>query len=43
MKQADPAVQAGVYTIKAIPWMLPADLISFAKVRLPRSMAEAMS
>ena len=43
MKQADPAVRAGVYTIKAIPWMLPADLISFAKVRLPRSLAEAMS
>jgi uncharacterized protein YciI len=43
LKLADPAVQAGVYTVKAIPWMLPSGLIAFSKGRLPRSVAEAMS
>src|SRR5437879_6741315 len=40
LKEADPAVKAGVYSIKAIPWMLPAGAMSFQPARFPRSMAE---
>ena len=43
LKLVDPAVKAGVYAIKAIPWTLPSGLISFSKGRIPRSVAEAMS
>jgi uncharacterized protein YciI len=43
LKHDDPAVRASVYGVRAIPWMLPAGLISFSKARMPRSVAEAMS
>jgi uncharacterized protein YciI len=43
LKHADPAVKAGVYGVKAIPWTLPSGLVSFSKARIPRSVAEAMS
>jgi len=41
LKEQDPAVQAGRYTIMAMPWIVPAGAMSFPPVRLPRSMAEA--
>ena len=41
LKQADPAVQAGRYSIKVLPWMVPAGAMDFAPARFPRSMAEA--
>jgi uncharacterized protein YciI len=41
LKEADPAVQAGVYSIIAMPWMLPAGAMSFSRTRFPRSVAEA--
>jgi len=41
LKGADPAVQAGLYSLKAMSWMLPSGLISFSKGRIPRSVAEA--
>jgi uncharacterized protein len=41
LKEQDPAVRAGVHTIVAIPWMIPAGAISFAPARFPRSIAEA--
>ena len=41
LKNSDPAVQAGVYTIVALPWMVPAGAMSFSPTRFPRSIAEA--
>jgi uncharacterized protein YciI len=41
LKEADPAVRAGVYSVVAIPWMLPSGAMSFSPTRFPRSMAEA--
>jgi uncharacterized protein len=41
LKDKDPAVQAGKYSIIALPWMVPAGAMSFSPARLPRSMAEA--
>ena len=41
LKEADPAVQAGLYTIQAIPWMVPAGAMSFAPAFFPRSIADA--
>jgi uncharacterized protein YciI len=40
LKLADPAVQAGLYTVRAMPWMLPSGLIGFSPGRVPRSMAD---
>jgi uncharacterized protein YciI len=40
LKERDPAVRAGIYTIRAIPWMVPGGAIAFAPARFPRSMAE---
>jgi uncharacterized protein YciI len=37
----DPAVQIGRFSVKVIPWMLPAGAISFSPTRFPRSVAEA--
>ena len=41
LKEQDPAVQAGVYSIKVLPWMIPRGAMSFAHTRFPRSVAEA--
>jgi uncharacterized protein YciI len=41
LKEDDPAVRAGIYSIKAIPWMLPAGAMHFTPTRFPRSIAEA--
>ena len=41
LKENDPAVRAGVYSVVAMPWMLPAGAMSFSPTRFPRSMAEA--
>jgi uncharacterized protein YciI len=40
LKTADPAVRAGLYTVKAVEWMLPAGLISFTPGFMPRSVAD---
>jgi uncharacterized protein YciI len=39
---SDPAVRAGLYTVDALPWRLPAGAISFRPTRFPRSLAEAL-
>jgi uncharacterized protein len=36
----DPAVLAGRFTHRFIPWMVPEGAVSFAHTRFPRSMAE---
>lgn len=43
LKEADPAVRAGLYTINVVPWLLPAGAMSFAPARFPRSIREASS
>ena len=40
LKARDPAVQAGVYTIRAIPWMLPSGAMHFTPTRFPHSVAD---
>ncbi|MDQ6670752.1 MAG: YciI family protein [Chloroflexota bacterium] len=41
LKEHDPAVLAGLYSIKAIEWMVPGGALAFAPARFPRSVAEA--
>jgi uncharacterized protein YciI len=41
LKEADPAVKAGRFSITVIPWMVPAGAMSFSPTRFPRSIAEA--
>ena len=41
LKEEDPAVRAGRFSVEVIPWMVPAGAISFSPTRFPRSMAEA--
>lgn len=41
LKEKDPAVQAGKYSIIALPWMVPGGAVSFTPTRFPRSAAEA--
>jgi uncharacterized protein len=36
----DPAVRAGRFTHRLLPWMVPGGAVSFAHTRFPRSMAE---
>jgi uncharacterized protein YciI len=42
LKSSDPAVRAGLYTVKALSWRLPAGAMSFTPARFPRSLAEAL-
>ncbi len=39
LKQADPAVRAGVYEVRVMTWRVPAGLVSFKPGRVPRSVA----
>ena len=41
LKERDPAVLAGRYSVKAIPWLVPAGAIRFSPAHFPRSLAEA--
>jgi uncharacterized protein len=41
LKERDPAVRAGRYSIKVFPWLVPAGAMAFSRSRFPRSMAEA--
>jgi uncharacterized protein YciI len=40
LKEADEAVKAGVFDVRAIPWTVPAGSMQFAHTRLPRSMKD---
>jgi uncharacterized protein YciI len=40
LKEADPAVRAGRFSVKTIPWVVPAGTISFTRSRFPRSVGE---
>jgi uncharacterized protein YciI len=37
----DPAVRAGRFSVKVIPWMVPGGAVAFSRTRFPRSSAEA--
>jgi uncharacterized protein len=41
LDEQDPAVRAGLYSTKAISWMVPGGVMSFKPGHLPRSVAEA--
>jgi hypothetical protein len=40
LKEADEAVRAGVFTVRALPWRVPAGAISFSRTFFPRSMRD---
>jgi uncharacterized protein len=40
LANADPAVQAGRFEAKVMPWMVPAGAMDFSHAVFPRSMAE---
>ncbi len=41
LKEADPAVRAGRYSVVVLPWMVPSGAIDFGPARFPRSIADA--
>ncbi|MDQ6857212.1 MAG: YciI family protein [Candidatus Dormibacteraeota bacterium] len=41
LKEEDPAVRAGRYSVVVAPWMVPGGAISFGPAHLPRSQVEA--
>lgn len=40
LKEADPAVRAGVYLVRTIAWTVPAGAMHFTPTRIPRSRSE---
>jgi uncharacterized protein YciI len=40
LKEQDPAVLAGRFSVKVISWMVPKGAMSFSHTRFPRSMSE---
>ena len=40
LKEADPAVPAGRFSMKVLPWMVPAGAMSFSRTHFLRSMSE---
>jgi uncharacterized protein YciI len=43
LKEQDPAVQIGRFSVKVMPWTVPAGAMTFSRTRFPRSVAEANS
>jgi uncharacterized protein YciI len=43
LKEADPAVQAGLFSIRCLPWMVPAGAVSYSATRFPHSVAETQA
>ena len=42
LKEADPAVQAGRFSLRIMSWQVPAGAVSFAPTRFPHSVDEAI-
>ena len=42
LKEQDPAVKAGRFSVKILPWVVPRGAMHFSHARFPRSMAETM-
>jgi uncharacterized protein YciI len=43
LAEQDPAVQAGVFELEVMPWMMPAGALQFSQTWFPRSAADASS
>src|SRR2546425_726698 len=43
LEERDPAVRAGRFSVKILPWMVPRGAMHFSHTRFPRSMMEADS
>ena len=43
LKEADPAVEAGLFSVEVVPWLVPAGAMTFSRTRFPRSIEEAES
>jgi uncharacterized protein YciI len=41
LKEQDPAVRAGRFSVQIFPWIVPAGAMTFGQTHFPRSMAEA--
>ncbi|MBF4769464.1 hypothetical protein ISU10_16975 [Nocardioides agariphilus] len=40
LKEEDEAVRAGVFSVRVMPWMIPAGAVSFTPTFFPRSMKD---
>jgi len=40
LKEQDPAVRLGRFSVKVMPWIVPGGAMSFSPIRFPRSTAE---
>jgi hypothetical protein len=40
LKEQDPAVIAGRFSVKVMPWIVPKGAMTFSRTRFPRSMSE---
>jgi uncharacterized protein len=40
LKEADEAVRAGVFSVRVLPWRIPAGAMSFSQTFFPRSMRD---
>jgi uncharacterized protein YciI len=40
LKEEDPAVRAGRFSVMVIPWMVPRGALSFSRTHFPRSVSE---
>jgi uncharacterized protein YciI len=43
LKERDPAVAAGRFSLRVMPWLVPAGAVSFSRTRFPRSLADVQS
>jgi uncharacterized protein len=43
LKEADPAIRAGVYELQVVTWTVPGGAVRFAPARFPHSVAEALA
>jgi len=43
LKEADPAIDAGVFSLQVVSWQVPAGAVRFTPTRFPHSAAEALA
>jgi uncharacterized protein YciI len=41
LSEQDPSVQAGVFEVKVLPWLVPAGAVRYSRTTFPHSSAEA--
>ena len=42
LEEADPAVRAGIFLVRVIPWTVPPGALHFTPTHVPRSVAEVL-